>query len=227
MVKDMAEAQDIYNFEVQYGSQSRDTGKLHADDFTRTLGMCQRESLPFIVAVAGLPHDVRESKVAKTAWNINDPKKGQILGFCFLSGYYTGLCNSVKCTGGSSVRVNMVVHPDHRRKLIGHALLDKTLQMTCTDYTYQDTCAFVNDNDIPLFRGPALSPRRFRHVFVDVLMEENDDAAMAGYNKFLVGRFGFERMFMIRRSHEHRGIVFSQVTYHREARPVRELESAQ
>lgn len=217
--KDVGNIQTIYNHEVTHGTQSRDIHTVSVTDVASTLDMCKAGNLPFIVAIAGLEHDIREPKGPTKKWQTGEPENGELLGFALLSNYHVGLCGATDATGGSSVRLTIVVHPQHRRKFIGHALMDKMLHLLCPNYAYQDTAAFVDHEVSPAHRGPGFAPRVFRHVLVETMVREGDQRSSDGFAQFLGSRFGFSKLFELKQSHDHRGSLYNQTTWHREIRP--------
>ncbi|KLU84299.1 hypothetical protein MAPG_03343 [Magnaporthiopsis poae ATCC 64411] len=211
--EDVGNIQAIYNHEVTHGTQSRDIHKVTDMDIKSTFDMCKAGNLPFIVAIAGLEHDVREPKGLAKKWQTGEPEKGELLGFAFLSNYYVGLCGATDATGGSCVRLTIIVHPQHRRKFIGHALMDKMMHLVCPNYTYQDMAAFA-DHEASLAHCGT-----FRHVLIETMAQEGDQRSLDGFAQFL-GRFGFSKLFELKQSHDHRGSLYNQTTWHREIRPV-------
>ncbi|TLS30688.1 hypothetical protein PpBr36_03698 [Pyricularia pennisetigena] len=225
--EDLTSVEKIYNLELRQGFQARDKVPLPHRSYLSLLKMCQGRSLPFIVAVAGAPHDVRNGKIPEVAWQSREPPKGAVLGFSFLSPYYRGFLNDLDSAGDSSVKLDVMIHPDYRSMFIGTALIDKMLQLICPRYKYMDTCQFVDDSAVSLYRGAHNSLHRFYHVHADVLVAGKDDPNAKRYDKLLQDRFGFEKLLVIRGSHQHKSGMLDLVSYHKQCRPVSGAEGAE
>ncbi|KAI6373656.1 hypothetical protein MCOR25_003428 [Pyricularia grisea] len=217
---DLPSLKEIYDLELTQGSQARDKVKLSPRSYISLLKMCQDRSLPFIVAVAGAPHDVRNGKTPEVAWQSKEPPKGAVLGFSFLSPYYRGFLNDLDSAGDSSVKLDVMIHPDYRSRFIGTALIDKMLQLICPRYNYMDTCQFVDDSAVSLYRGAHASLHRFYHVHADVLVAGEHDPNAKRYDKLLQDRFGFKKLSVIHGSHQHNSGMLDLVSYHKQCRPV-------
>ncbi|TLD31435.1 hypothetical protein PspLS_01999 [Pyricularia sp. CBS 133598] len=218
--EDLPSLKEIYELELTQGSQARDKVKLSPRSYISLLKMCQGRSLPFIVAVAGAPHDVRNGKTPEVAWQSKEPPKGAVLGFSFLSPYHRGFLNDLDSAGDSSVKLDVMIHPDYRSRFIGTALIDKMLQLICPRYNYMDTCQFVDDSAVSLYRGAHTSLHRFHHVHADVLVTGEHDPNAKRYDKLLQDRFGFEKLFVIHGSHQHKSGMLDLVGYHKQCRPI-------
>lgn len=217
--EDLPSIKEIYDLEITQGFQARDKVKIPAGSYVGLLKMCKERSLPFIVAIAGAPHDVRDGKTPEVAWNSKEPPKGTVLGFSFLSPYHRGFCNDLSSAGDSSVRIDVMIHPHHRAMFIGTALIDKMLQLVCPRYDYMDTCQFVDESAVPLYRGAHTSLHRFYHIYVDVLVAGDQDPNANRYDKLLMDRFNFEKLSVVHGTHEHKTGMLDLVIYHKQCRP--------
>ncbi|EHA53071.1 hypothetical protein MGG_05316 [Pyricularia oryzae 70-15] len=225
--EDLPSLKEIYDLELTQGFQARDKVKLSPRSYVSLLRMCQDRSLPFIVAVAGAPHDVRNGRTPEVAWQSKEPPKGAVLGFSFLSPYHRGFLNDLDSAGDSSVKLDVMIHPDYRSRFIGTALIDKMLQLICPRYNYMDTCQFVDDSAVSLYRGAHTSLHRFYHVHADVLVAGEHDPNAKRYDNLFQDRFGFEKLFVIRGSHQHKNGMLDLVSYHKQCRPVPGAEASE
>ncbi|TPX13796.1 uncharacterized protein E0L32_005740 [Thyridium curvatum] len=182
-IEDMASALEIYNHEVSTGTQAWDVDVLQVEDFNRIFNGCKEGQLPFIVAVA--------SSDAAPAPPSGQQALDKIVAFGFLSTYDLGLSRSMYGTGRYSVKANVYVHSEYRRKRVGSAVLDRLLRYSLHTYDPQHHYMYQGPKDDPVYM-PATSAqsRLYYRVYVELLFRGAQDPQREWYGK-LLGQFGF------------------------------------
>lgn len=109
-------------------------------DIERVARICRDRFRPFIVAIhepvdltdpSKWPDQAREEYSQYMAWKMHQPKeKAVVVGFAFVTDPKIGFLNN--CDPGARFvgSVRILVHPDHRRKQYGKALLDRIVRST-------------------------------------------------------------------------------------------------
>lgn len=137
IAKDMVGVARIYNYEVFNTLRAWDTEEVPVSDFVGILNECQRKHLPFLVAVRQavdlVDASVWPSQAAHHEYmqhqrhcNAVPDETETVLGFVFLQSLDGGFGRG-KHVGDMSCRMTLFVDPEHRKKHIGSALIDRTL----------------------------------------------------------------------------------------------------
>jgi GNAT superfamily N-acetyltransferase len=168
---DMEAVRCIYNWEVEHGMQALDFQPLSVDEFEKILGTAQQLGMPFIVAVRGSARDLGLTKgnLAYSPFRQmpfqDKDKRGEILGFGFLSVWQPGLAGSGIGSSRASAKMNVFVHHEYRRKKIGFSLLDMLLTAASDRFSSQSGYDFVDPDDSPVFKNSRDRERQYFRVY--------------------------------------------------------------
>ncbi|KAK1756260.1 hypothetical protein QBC47DRAFT_412836 [Echria macrotheca] len=177
-ISDMVQVVAIYNHEVENGLQAPDSKPLSLDDFKRIFTVeTVSAGLPFLVAVYGsvkgfktttgkvhISPSTRRPPEA-TAWP-NTSMVGRIAGFAYLSPWSLGLGGRPSEASRASVKVNLYVSPDFRRKRVGSALLDRLLSMHSTRFETRDNYDYIDAIKNPIYGSPEVNARKTWRMFL-------------------------------------------------------------
>lgn len=217
---DMEAVCHIYNQEMQSGLQTVDSQPLTAEDFEKILSTAQKLGMPFIVAVRGSARDLGLTKgnlvyspYRQVPTDESDPhsrKRGEILGFAFMSVWEPGLAGGGTGTSRATAKANVFVHRDHRRKKIGFSLLDMLLTTASDRFSSQSGYNFVDPDNSPVYKPPRHHERKYFRIYLAYLVrhkhrlaeegegnkkleeeQKGDDADLAWVRKLLEEGFNF------------------------------------
>jgi hypothetical protein len=190
---------------------------------------------PFIVAVASENDFLDRSKWPKGADKVYEEYvqfknsqessgTGTILGFAFVSDARMGLfgepCHGSRFAG----RITVIVHPDHRGKLYGAALLDRILLSVAVYHRSVVDYKWECPSPTLVYEHPVTkNQRKYARLHIEGLFARQDDGREAWVDKMLenfefkkIGRFG-----QVART--EKGAWLDSVMWELEARPVREI----
>ncbi|KAK0710885.1 hypothetical protein B0H67DRAFT_646307 [Lasiosphaeris hirsuta] len=168
--EDMAQVSAIYNWEMANGLQVLDSNPLSRDDFAGIFDRACKLHMPFLVAVHG-----HARKLGLNQGNLDYTNciphpgaigesfphfEGNIMGFAFFSVWEPGLTGSGNGSSRATAKVNLFVHPNHRRQRVGFSLLDKLLSIASSRYYPIKACSFVDATDSPIYKQPVLKLER-------------------------------------------------------------------
>lgn len=174
---DMESVRLIYNWEVEHGLQALDSQPLLVEDFEKILSTSQQLGMPFIVAARGSAKDLGLtngnlvfSTFHQVPFNEKD-KRGEVLGFAFLSVWQPGLAGSGIGSSRATAKINVFVHPDYRRKKIGFSLLDMLLTAVSDRFSSQSGYDFIDADDSPVYKNTPSRERQYFHLYVSFLVK--------------------------------------------------------
>lgn len=173
---DMEAVQRIYNWEVEHGMQALDSQPLSVEEFEKILATAQQLGMPFIVAVRGSARGLGLTKgnLAYSPFRQvpfrDKSKRGEILGFGFLSVWQPGLAGSGIGSSRASAKMHVFVHQDYRRKKIGFSLLDMLLRAASDRFSSQSGYDFVDPDDSPVYKCARDSERQYFHIYSSFLV---------------------------------------------------------
>jgi GNAT superfamily N-acetyltransferase len=179
--EDMEDVRAIYNWEVANGIQALDVEPLSLADFEGILKKTEEAKMPFIVAVSGAYQSQWSSSQNHIASATQDGT-GKILAFGFLTLRQPGLAGSFTGTGRASAKAHVFVHPEYRRKRLGHVCLDKILSTVSTRYSTKGGYEFVNLDDNPTYKYPWQHDRKFYLVSIEFMVPRKQEY---GQGKFV------------------------------------------
>ncbi|KAF4981349.1 hypothetical protein FZEAL_2834 [Fusarium zealandicum] len=198
---------------------------------------CLANHQPFIVAVPSQNEFLDRSKWPKGAEEEYQAflkfkksqslsKPGTVLGFAFVTdsrqGFLGGPCLGSRFTG----QIRLVVHPSHRRKLIGSALLDRILlsvtiyHRSLVDYKWECPDPGLTYQDLS-----AMNRRQYAKVYIETFFADKNNAN-AQWMARLLEKFAFERVACFKEAAKRgsvRGTWLDLVVWELEARPVSEI----
>ncbi|KAI5465449.1 hypothetical protein BGZ63DRAFT_420019 [Mariannaea sp. PMI_226] len=159
---------------------------------------CQKDLRPFIVAVPSVnefldrskwpegadkeyKEFVRFKKLQQQSTNYNT-----VLGFAFVTEARMGLlatgCHGSRFTG----RITVLVHPDHRRKLYGTALLDRILLSVSAYHRSLIDCAWECSNAMLIYEHPVTkNQRKYARLHIEGLFAGKEGEKETWVNKLL------------------------------------------
>ncbi|RSM03699.1 hypothetical protein CDV31_010381 [Fusarium ambrosium] len=205
--EDCAQIAQIVNLEIQEEGHSQILlpQPVTASDIRAVYDTCLRGLRPFIVAVPSQSEFLDRSKWPKGAEQeyqeflkfkkAQEPSKpGVVLGFAFVAdtrqGFLGHMCPASRLTG----QIKLAVHPEHRRKLIGTALLDRILasvtigHRSLVDFKWE--CSDPNS----MYEYPADRNRRqYARVYVETFFTGEDDPSLVWMTDMLE-KFDFKRV---------------------------------
>ncbi|KAG6003271.1 hypothetical protein E4U21_002229 [Claviceps maximensis] len=187
-------------------SQEIQSPLMHAEDVARVWDECRVNNRPFIVVTPNEEDFLDRSKWPNQSETIYQefarfmakhprPIKS-LVGFAFIGNPELGLDN-LACPGTFySGRLNLIVHPDHRGKLYGSALLDRILISISplhTSVVDHDWSRNKNEPD-GIYEFPAShNLRQYTLLHVEVL-ESRDKAEPSESRIHFLKKFGFEEV---------------------------------
>ena len=171
MTADMEEVREIYNMEVENGLQAGDTEPLSLQDFQKIFETTRELKMPFVVVISGEYQDAAKSKApsAQRPKHGNQRPQGpppRVLAFGYLSVWEPGLAGSVTGRSRMTARAHVYVHPEHRKKKLGHACLDKLMSTVSYRYSARLACEFIDPTDNPVYKYPRHHDRKYYSVYL-------------------------------------------------------------
>ncbi|KAG5980907.1 hypothetical protein E4U55_003510 [Claviceps digitariae] len=199
---------EIVNEYHKREGKSRDSKSqsMHAEDVARIWDECQVDNRPFIVVTPA-----QEDFLDRTKWPThsetvyeefarfmaNRPKSTlSVVGFAFIQQSKLGL-NACACPEDSySGHLNLVIHPEHRHRLYGSALLDRILISISPLHTSVVEHGWnrnKNESD-GIYEFPASrNLRQYTLLHVDTLEPHDKDVTSESRTHFLK-KFSFEEV---------------------------------
>jgi GNAT superfamily N-acetyltransferase len=202
---DMGAVAIIYHEELKTGVQVLDLDPLPKTDFDGLWRVCKKTGLPFIVVVRS---QLGSPRVKYGRWLMPVPREvsenDEVIAFGFMSIYQLGITGAVvNITGRHSLKANVFVHPDHRGKRVGGALLDR-LMLLSAGGTYSSTegVKFVNPDNMTEYEQS--SATKCHNVFAEVMFKPDDEEAKRWFDEWLVLGFNFDNRKTLERCHRAR-----------------------
>ncbi|KAF4964342.1 hypothetical protein FSARC_7709 [Fusarium sarcochroum] len=206
---------DIINLEMQQGPSSQVfLPRVEPGHVATIYNACFQRRRPFIVAIPGvqeLPNrsgwskadedDYQEFLRFKKARGTAQPPS--ILGFAFVTdsrqGFLGGMCPGSRFSG----LIKLIVHPDHRKKLVGSALLDRIL--SSVDIYHQNVVEYIWDCSET--RGiyeyiSAHNHQKYNKVYIDTFFTGKEDPRVEGMER-LCEKFDFHRVAYFEEAVKH------------------------
>ncbi|CAH0048999.1 unnamed protein product [Clonostachys solani] len=168
-----------------------------ADDIFPIFRHCQNTLRPFVVAVPAKDEFLDTSKWPSGSGRVYEQfkkfKESQpveendlVCGFAFIGEPQIGFLNR-PCQGARhSGLIRMVVHPDHRRQLIGSALLERML--TLIDLAHHQTVEYhwEGDDSSSIYeRSAARNTRQYSQVYIELFTSRKGDDSYEWKSKLL------------------------------------------
>lgn len=191
-------------------SQNDERLVIHAEDVARVWDECRRDSRPFIVLTPADEDFLDRSKWPKHSENVYEefarymaehPRPDlPVVGFAFITSSQIGLNDRPCPKARYSGRLNLIVHPDHRHKLYGSALLDRILMSISPFHTSVVDHDWKHDNDDSsgIYEFPASrNIRQYTHLHVEVIESHNKNETDESRIHFLK-KFDFEEVGRLR-----------------------------
>jgi GNAT superfamily N-acetyltransferase len=202
--EDMEGVRTIYNFEVVNGIQALDTEPLSLSNWHGILDKTRDVKLPFVVVVGGTYHVLTSLSHDKKESSLDADLAGKILAFGFLTVRQPGLAGSFSGSSRMSAKAHVFVHPDYRRKKLGHVCLDKLMSTVSTRYSTKPGYEFVNCDDNPTYKFPRHHDRKFYAVFIDYFVPRSrelgaakflpDETELKWFEQVITSRYGFRKV---------------------------------
>ncbi|KAM0252069.1 hypothetical protein ACHAP5_001395 [Fusarium lateritium] len=229
---------DIMNLEMQRGKNSQIfIPYVGPANIASLYNICQAKHRPFIVAVPS-PKQIPN----RTGWSEDEEEEYQeflkfkqarnasrdhgILGFAFVGdtrpGFLGGTCPGSRFNG----QIKLVVHPSHRRKLIGSALLDRILlcvsiyHRSLVDYTWD-----CSDTRKTYEYVSAHNKQKYNKLYIETFFTGKEDRGIRGISRFLE-KFDFEQVAYFKDAVKHGsqpGFWKDMVVWELEARMTSEI----
>ena len=180
-------------------------------DIRRMSDVCQNNLRPFVVACleeadfldrALWPPGSDEQFLEFARFKQSQPKKPPlVVGFAFVTEPRIGLLNS-PCPGSRFAgQIQLVVHPEHRNKLYGSALLDRILRSVApyhrslVDYEWKcDNADMIYDES-----SAALNRRQYTQVYIENLTSGSTDPQQE-LKKHILDKFDFKKAGCLHRA---------------------------
>ncbi|KAJ6446686.1 Acyl-CoA N-acyltransferase [Purpureocillium lavendulum] len=209
--EDFQQIADIINVEIQTPSpQILYSSPVLAAEIKKLFQYCQNHKRPFIVAVpaeddgldpARWPKELKNVYEGYAKWKRSQPKESPVVvGFAFITESRLGFLNS-PCPGARfSGQVRIAVHPEHRRKLYGSALLDRILSCVCFRRNFLDYEWKCSDAEkAHVYDSHTSNTRQYTQLYIDVFCEGKEDAGLT-WRAAMLNKFGFSEVAHRRQS---------------------------
>lgn len=203
---DVAGIADMVNADQQARKKNGTTAlsEIRNWDIVKLFNRCKKEKRPFIVATGGEDDILDRSKWpdgADAAFReymryrstVSKPQ-ATIVGFAFAAPRQVSSLDTQDVQTNHSCYVNLFVHPDHRNKKYGSALLDRilmsvsTLHRSLIDFEWKCADPLNVYEDIA-----AKNAKQYARVFVEYLDAHVTDERLAS-RKQVLEKFGFIRV---------------------------------
>ncbi|KAK7413812.1 hypothetical protein QQX98_007305 [Neonectria punicea] len=184
--------------------QVMETTPVGVQDIGKIYESCRTSLQPFIVAVPSAEDFLDRSKWPKGAdkefeefVRFKQAQKASkptgIVGFAFLADLRLGLfgspCHGSRFTG----RITVLVHPDHRQKLYGSALLDRMLLSVAVYHRSLVDYKWDCPDPALIYEHPATrNQRKYARVYIEALSSKVETEKNAWMSKMLE-KFEFQR----------------------------------
>ena len=178
------------------------------EDIERLHIYCRQFARPFLVAETGYEDELLDSSkwpqgsskqyAAYVQFSQTQEKVPvEVVGFAFIAETRIGTL-SQPCPGSRhSGMLRLVVHPSHRRKLYGTALMDRILLTVSTLHRRMVDYKWENTDDSGIFSSPPLNNvRPYAHLNVEIVSKSEDDPEHIWLAE-LLDQFLFTRVFYL------------------------------
>ena len=167
--------------------QVLDGGKITVKDIVHIGDMCRLHYRPFVVAInesaelmtdrARWPEQAHDEFAEYMAWKRDQPKeKAAVVGFAYVTEAKVGFLDKPDPGARNVGAIRLVVHPGHRGKKYGSALLDRICQSTApyhrslVDHEWRG----LDEGNLVYERNVAYNQRQYSHVFIEVHTADGD-----------------------------------------------------
>lgn len=231
---------DIINLERERGQDSQlYLPKVDRGQIGTLYNACRGKHRPFIVAIASpgrLPNRTNWSKAEEDEYQeflkfkkSRETSQPTVLGFAVITdarqGFLNGTCRGSRFSGN----IKLIVHPKHRKKLIGTALLDKIL--SCIDIYHRSEIEYnwdCSDTRRTYEYVSAHNLRKYNKVYVEAFSIGENDPKVESIQR-LLNKFDFEQVAQFRDAVKHGnnpGVWKSLNVWELEVRPTSEIEES-
>ncbi|KAF4448803.1 hypothetical protein F53441_7852 [Fusarium austroafricanum] len=234
---DLQSIANIINLEMRREDSQISPSKVEPAHIATLYNNCLAKHRPFIVAISSptqIPNRYGWSKDEEEAYQefLKFKKSRQasqgpgILGFAFVNdsrqGFLGGVCSGSRFSG----QIKLVVHPNHRRKLVGSALLDRILLCTSiyhrslVDYTWdcsetKRTYEYVSTHN----------QQKYNRLYLETFFTGSKDPRIEGIIR-LLEKYDFARVAHFKEAVKHGkcpGVWKDLVVWEHEARSATEI----
>ncbi|KAG8665565.1 hypothetical protein FPOAC1_010364 [Fusarium poae] len=194
---------DIINLEREQGQNSQVyLPKIDRSTIGNLYNTCLQKHRPFIVAIPApgrIPDRSKWSKAEQEEYReflkfkqSRGTSKPTVLGFAVINDVHQGFLDSIFRGSRFSGNITVIVHPQHRKKLVGTALLDKIL--SCVDIYHRSEIDYTWDcaESRQIYEYvSAHNLRKYNKVYVEFFSIGKDDPEVGKIQR-LLGKFDFE-----------------------------------
>ncbi|KPM36051.1 hypothetical protein AK830_g10516 [Neonectria ditissima] len=238
--QDFLQIAAIFNRErrQEQSPQVMETTPVGVHDIEKIYESCRINLRPFVVAVPSTEDFLDRSKWPKGAdkefeefarfkQSQKASKPNCVVGFAFVADSRLGLFGS-PCYGSRFTgRITVLVHPDHRRKLYGSALLDRMLLSVAVYHRSHVDYKWDCPDPALIYEEPATRNRRkYAHVYIEALASKGETEKTMWMAKMLE-KFEFQQVALFKQAvRTDRGINsewLDLTVWDFEARPVVEI----
>ncbi|CAG9937338.1 unnamed protein product [Clonostachys rosea f. rosea IK726] len=196
---DFAKIAAIINLEVSttHCPQIFEGRQIVADDIFPIFRHCQNTLRPFVVAVPAKDEFLDPCKWPSGSGRVYEQFKKfresqsveedtSVYGFAFIGEPQIGFLNR-PCQGARhSGLIRMVVHPNHRRQLIGSALLERMLTLIDSAHHQMVDYHWEGDNSESIYeRSAARNTRQYSQVYIELFTSRKGDENYEWKSKLL------------------------------------------
>ncbi|KAF9764308.1 hypothetical protein IL306_002837 [Fusarium sp. DS 682] len=238
-VKDFQGIADIINNELQQqDSQVFLSKKVDRGQIAQLNRNCLSKHRPFIVAIEppreitdrsgwSKAHEMHYQQFLQYMKSSGASDRPTILGFAFVTDprqdFLGNACHGARFSG----EIKLLVDPNHRKKLVGSALLDRILLCTSiyhrslVDYTWDCSEPLKTYEDIP-----AHNKRKYSKLYLETFFNGGDDPRI-GWITSLLEKYDFERVAYFKEAvkhWKHPGVWKDLVVWEHEARTTSEIQ---
>ncbi|KAJ3496607.1 hypothetical protein NLG97_g2534 [Lecanicillium saksenae] len=202
---DIAGIAEIINLERQAGRSEdiKPTSAIRDWDIVKIFNRCKKERRPFIVATAGQGSLLDRSKWPAGAdreyqeyveyRNSLSKSQAAIVGFAFAMPRQVAIMEMQDVRVDHSCYVSLFVHPNHRNKKYGSALLDRILMSVSPIHRSLIDFEWKCEEPAEVYEQPASNnAQQYARVIVEYIDAHDQDQRSAARKK-LLAKFGFSQ----------------------------------
>lgn len=237
---DFAEIAEIINSEARNSRKAQifETRMATVEDVSKIFKACVASDRPFIVARPSQEDFLDRGKWPKNSDLVYEefakyvavrPRPvSPIVGFAFITDYRVGLFGA-PCPGSRfSGQLRLVVHPDHRHKMYGSALLDRILLSVSPFHQSAVDHVWECDSARGVYEFPTtINKRQYIQLYLELFCEQKPLPDYKWRAEFL-GKFGFQEVGYLKNAavqmdDQYHNNWFNMVLWQRDITPTTKL----
>ncbi|KAJ6783643.1 hypothetical protein PWT90_06986 [Aphanocladium album] len=203
---DIAGIAEIINLELKAGrsDDAKPASAIRDWDMVKIFNKCKKERRPFIVATGGeddlldrskWPADADRAYQEYVKYRSSSPKsQATIVGFAFAMPRQKTILETQDARQDHACYVTLFVHPNHRNKKYGSALLDRILMSVSPVHRSLIDFEWKCDEPGEIYEQPASNnAQQYARVFVEYTEAHEQDRRSPSRQR-LLNKFGFDQV---------------------------------